>query len=58
MRSREFVREDIGATVSGSIAPVSQPLGGVVSRLGRPRATKYANSIKPLNKRKPQHVSR
>lgn len=58
MRAREFILEDTGATVSGSIAPVSQPLGGIVSRMGHGVPTKYANGIKPLNKRKPRHVSR
>ena len=39
MRLREFVnlREDgatVGSTVSGSIAPVAMPLGGMISRNG------------------------
>jgi hypothetical protein len=58
MRAREFIREDTGATVSGSIATVSQPLGSIISRSTQPNTTKYANGIKPLNKRKPRHVSR
>jgi hypothetical protein len=57
MRAREFIREDTGATVSGSIATVSQPLGSIVSRLGMPRPTKYANGIRPKKPRKNQHVS-
>lgn len=57
MRAREFIKEDSGATVSGSIATVSQPLGSIVSRLGHRKPAKYANSVKPVNKRKTPHVS-
>ena len=57
MRAREFIAEDSGATASGSIATVSQPLGSFVSRLGHTSTTKYLNGIKPANKRKTPHVS-
>jgi len=52
MRAREFVFEDSGATVSGSIASVSQPLGGPISRMGIPNPAKYSNSVNPVTKRK------
>ena len=36
MRANEFINENAGvcSTTSGSIAPVSMPLGGVISRNG------------------------
>ena len=59
MRAREFMREDAsaGATVTGSIAPVMQPLGGMISRQGLGGPAKYVNSFKPPKKRK-RHASR
>ena len=43
MRAREFVKEDSGSTTSGSIAAVSQPLGGVIKRPTTAIKTKYSN---------------
>jgi hypothetical protein len=59
MRAREFMREDAsaGATVAGSIAPVIQPLGSMISRQGLGGPAKYVNSFKPQKKRK-RHASR
>jgi len=50
MRAREFVRENAssGATSSGSVAAVAQPMGSVVSRLQAPRPAKYRNSAKSI----------
>lgn len=59
MRAREFMREDAsaGASVAGSIAPVSQPLGGMISRQGLGGPAKYMNSLQSQKKRK-RHASR
>jgi len=55
MRAREFVREEAsaGTTVAGSMAPVSQPLGGMISRQGLVTPAKYMNSLHSGKKRKP-----
>lgn len=46
MRAREFVKESSsGATVSGSIATVAQPLGGVITRTQSASPAKYRNSL-------------
>lgn len=46
MRAREFVKESSsGATVSGSIATVAQPLGGVITRTQSTSPAKYRNSL-------------
>jgi hypothetical protein len=50
MRAREFVTENAtaGATGSGSIATVAQPLGGVIRRnAGSFFSGKYSNSADP-----------
>ena len=59
MRAREFMREDAsaGASVAGSIAPVSQSLGGMISRQGLGEPAKYMNSFK-LQKKRKRHASR
>ena len=54
MRAREFLPENAtgGATGSGSIATVSQPLGTVISRVGLGRPAKYMNSLTVTRRRK------
>lgn len=50
MRAREFVAENasVGATGSGSIATVAQPLGGIIRRnAGSFFSGKYMNSADP-----------
>jgi hypothetical protein len=50
MRAHEFIAENAsaGATGSGSIATVAQPLGGMISRNGGSFFTgKYMNSADP-----------
>ena len=50
MRAQEFITEtaSAGATSAGSIAPVSQPLGGVITRSGGTFFSgKYSNSATP-----------
>ena len=50
MRAREFVTENAtaGATSSGSIATVAQPLGGTIARnVGSFFSGKYSNSATP-----------
>ncbi len=53
MRASEFIREDAsaGATSAGSIATVSQPVGGMITRVGFGKPAKYTNSY-PTKKRK------
>jgi len=48
MRAHEFVTEtaSAGATGSGSVAAIAQPLGSVISRLQPTRSTKYRNTYK------------
>jgi hypothetical protein len=48
MRAREFVTEtaSVGATSSGSVAAIAQPLSGPISRLQPTRSTKYRNTYK------------
>lgn len=53
MRAREFIKEN---TVSGSIATVAQPMGGVISRRLSTRPAKYSNGAPSLTKRKKQHA--
>ena len=59
MRAREFMREDAsaGATVAGSMAPVAQPVGGVIARQAFNAPAKYMNTFKPGKKRR-RHASR
>ena len=50
MRAQEFVTEmaNVASTTAGSIAPVAQPLGGVVTRNGGSFFSgKYSNSADP-----------
>jgi hypothetical protein len=50
MRAREFVTENAsaGATGSGNVATVAQPLGGVITRnSGTFFSGKYSNSATP-----------
>ena len=50
MRAQEFITEtaSVASTTSGSIAPVSQPLGGVITRNGGTFFSgKYSNSATP-----------
>lgn len=55
MRAREFVKESSsGATVSGGIALVIQPIGEVIHRWQFKKSNKYQNSA-PTIKRK-QHA--
>ena len=59
MRAREFMREDAsaGATVAGSMAPVAQPVGGVIARQALGAPAKYMNTFKSGKKRR-RHASR
>ena len=54
MRAREFLPEtaSAGATASGSMAVVSQPVGMMISRGQMPKPAKYANSLYSAKKRK------
>jgi hypothetical protein len=58
MRAREFLPEDAtaGATSAGSVATVSQPLGGMISRTQMPKPAKYSNSAYKAPNRKKQHA--
>lgn len=50
MRASEFIAENASAasTTAGSIAPVAQPLGGVITRNGGSFFSgKYSNSADP-----------
>ena len=50
MRANEFIAENAGvaSTTAGSIAPVSMPLGGVITRNpGSFFSGKYSNSATP-----------
>jgi hypothetical protein len=48
MRACEFIKESAsaGATSSGSVAAIAQPLGVPISRLQPTRSTKYRNTYK------------
>jgi hypothetical protein len=59
MRLHEIMENaSVGATSSGSIAPVSQPLGGTISRnggsffAGKPSADPFPNTPKEFRKYK------
>ena len=54
MRAREFLPEtaSAGATASGSMAVITQPMGGMISRNQMPKPAKYANSLYSAKKRK------
>jgi hypothetical protein len=47
MRAREFVKENAsaGATSSGSVAAVAQPVGVVITRTQTRKPGKYNNSL-------------
>jgi hypothetical protein len=47
MRAKEFVRENAsaGATSSGSVAVVAQPMGAVITRTQNRKPGKYKNSL-------------
>ena len=51
MRAREFVQENAssGATASGSVATVSSPIGGLISRTQTTKPAKYRNTYKGSN---------
>jgi hypothetical protein len=57
MRAKEFLPENAAAstTSAGSMAPVSQSLGSLISRTGFGKPAKYMNSFNPAKKRK-RHV--
>ena len=48
MRAKEFVKENAsaGATSSGSVASVAQPMGRVITRTQNTAPGKYMNSLK------------
>ena len=56
MRAKEFIREtaSAGATSSGSVAAVAQPMGAVITRTQNRKPGKYKNSLT----RTKQHVIR
>ena len=60
MRAQEFIKEEAsaGASCSGSMAVVEQPLGNVISRKQNTKLTKYANSAPVANTRKKPNVVR
>jgi len=47
MRAKEFIRENAsaGATSSGSVAAVAQPMGRVITRTQNRKPGKYKNSL-------------
>ena len=47
MRAKEFIREtaSAGATSSGSIAAVAQPMGAPITRTQNRKPGKYKNSL-------------
>ena len=47
MRAREFIREtaSAGATSSGSVAVVEQPMGQTITRTQNRKPGKYKNSL-------------
>jgi hypothetical protein len=50
MRAREFVTEtaSAGASSSGNIAAIAQPVGSVISRTQHTKPAKYRNSAKSI----------
>lgn len=60
VRASEFIREDAssGAVSTGSIATVSHPVGGVITRWPLMPTGKYANSIKNHKITRNKNVSR
>ena len=53
MRASEFITEtaSAGATSAGSVAAISQGLGGPIRRANPPKPAKYSNSVKSLQRR-------
>jgi hypothetical protein len=47
MRAREFIKENAsaGATSSGSVAAIAQPMGAVITRTQTRKPGKYKNSL-------------
>lgn len=60
MRASEFIREDAssGAVSSGSIATVSLPMGGIITRWPLVPTGKYANSRKKYKNTRNTNASR
>ena len=58
MRASEFLKENgsIGATVAGSVAPMEQSLGGMISRTVITKPAKYANSAPVAKTRKKKNA--
>ena len=54
MKVQEIITEtaSVGASVAGSMAPISQSLGGPIRRANPPKPAKYSNSVNSLQKRK------
>lgn len=53
MRAREFIQESMGATCSGAVATVAQPIGEIISRQIDVKKAKYSNAaVKPWPTRK------
>ena len=59
MRAIEFIKENAsaGASCSGGMAVVEQPLGSIITRTQNTKPAKYANSA-PEAQRKKKHVIR
>jgi len=57
MRAHEFINENasVGATSSGSVAPVSMPMGGTISRGGNLLGGKVVNNNDPYPNT-PKHI--
>ena len=51
-KKNESVNEDSGATVSGNIATIAQPMGAVITRQGFGNTAKYANSAHKAKRKK------
>ena len=56
MRANEFIIEDSGATVSGGIATVAQPIGTVITRQPKQVSGKYMNTAPVVTKRKTKNA--
>ena len=60
MRAREFVKENIssGATGSGSIAVVAQPMMTMLRRTNETQPGKYRNSVVWVDGKKNKNVNK
>ena len=59
MKLREIMETaSSGATVSGSMAAVAQPLGALIAREQKSLPTKYMNAAPVAQKEKSKHASR